>query len=33
MQDKSQGSTFVTGVGSPYSSRESEVRFEVVSQG
>lgn len=31
--DKSQGSALVTGVGSPYSSRESEVRFERVSQG
>lgn len=33
IQDKSQGSASVTGVGSPYSSRESEVRFEMVSQG
>ncbi|KAM7088523.1 protein orai-2 isoform 1-T4 [Ciconia maguari] len=36
IQDKSQGSGSVTGVGSPYSSqtsRESEVRFEMVSQG
>lgn len=33
IQDKSQGSTSVTGVGSSYSSGEPEVQFEIVSQG